>query len=112
METRLDKLEIPVGTDSIAGTLLAPATAVPGVLFVHGWGGSQEQDLARAREAAGLGCVCLTFDLRGHSATRAQSDKVSREDNLHDLLAAYDFFARQPHVEESTIAVVGASYGG
>ena len=39
-----------------------------GVLFVHGWGGSQQQYLARAREIAALGCVCLTFDLAGMPA--------------------------------------------
>ena len=38
-----------------SGTLVTPATVVPGVLFLHGWGGSQEQYLARAREIAALG---------------------------------------------------------
>ena len=66
MRTRLEKLEFAAGGQQLAGTLLAPATELPGILFVHGWGGSQEQDLDRARQAAGLGCSCLTFDLRGH----------------------------------------------
>ena len=66
MTTRDDLIEIPVGDDQhIAGTLVTPGTMSPGVLFVHGWGGNQEQYLARAREIAALGCVCLTFDLRG-----------------------------------------------
>jgi dienelactone hydrolase len=112
METRLEQLEIPVDKDAIAATLLAPATAVPGVLFVHGWGGSQEQDLARAREAAGLGCLCLTFDLRGHARYQLQRETVTREDNLRDLLAAYDFFTALRGVDSSAIAVVGSSYGG
>src|SRR5262249_34281264 len=72
---------------------------------------SQEQDLERAREAAALGCVCLTFDLRGHNRTENQRDMVSRADNLRDLLAAYDLFAARPSVAESSIAVVGSSYG-
>ena len=112
METRLEALDIAVGTEHIAATLLAPATAVPGVLFVHGWGGSQEQDLARAREAAGLGCMCLTFDLRGHVATERQRETVTREDNLRDLLAAYDLFSGLRGVDSASIAVVGSSYGG
>jgi pimeloyl-ACP methyl ester carboxylesterase len=111
MKIRLDTLDIHVDGQSIAGSLLAPNSAVPGVLFVHGWGGSQEQDLERAREAAGLGCVCLTFDLRGHSRTKGQRESVSRESNLRDLLAAYDVYAGQRNVEESAIAVVGSSYG-
>jgi len=85
---------------------------VPGVLFVHGWGGGQQQYLARAREVAALGCACLTFDLGGHAGTQPQRDKVSRESNLYDLLAAYDELAAHPYVDGSAIAVVGSSYGG
>ena len=96
----------------IAGTLVTPGTLVPGVLFVHGWGGSQEQYLARAREVAALGCMCLTFDLRGHAATEAQRREVSREQNLHDVLAAYDQLAAHPYLDTTEIAVVGSSYGG
>src|SRR5258705_6466711 len=99
MKIQLETLDIPVEGESIAASLLAPSAAVPGVLFVHGWGGSQEQDLARAREAAALGCVCLTFDLRGHSRTEQQRKLVSREHNLKDLVAAYDLFAAQHSVE-------------
>ena len=112
MQTRVEALEIAVGDAQIAATLLSPAARIPGVLFVHGWGGSQEQDLLRAREAAGLGCVCMTFDLRGHVATEQQRETVTREDNLRDLLAAYDTFVARPGVDASAIAVVGSSYGG
>ncbi|HEY9066293.1 MAG TPA: alpha/beta fold hydrolase [Burkholderiaceae bacterium] len=96
----------------IAGTLVTPGTLVPGVLFVHGWGGSQEQYLARAREVAALGCMCLTFDLRGHAQTRRQFETVSRALNLADVLAAYDTLVKRRHVDASAIAVVGSSYGG
>ncbi|MFT4191805.1 MAG: alpha/beta fold hydrolase, partial [Comamonas sp.] len=61
---------------------------------------------------AGLGCVCLTFDLRGHEKTRAERLRVSREDNLRDVLAAYDKLAAHPGIDTSAIAVVGSSYGG
>jgi len=71
METYLEKLQIVVDAERIAGTLLMHTPKVPGVLFVHGWGGSQEQDLGRAREVVGLGCICLTFDLRGHGESEA-----------------------------------------
>ncbi|HJZ53699.1 MAG TPA: alpha/beta fold hydrolase [Gemmataceae bacterium] len=109
-----ETLDIPVDGQHIAGTLLSPAgdSAVPGVLFVHGWGGSQEQYLARARQVAALGCVCLTFDLRGHAQTQPQHETVSRGDNLRDVLAAYDLLARHRGVDPSAIAVVGSSYGG
>ena len=60
MPTHDKAIEIRVDGERLAGTVVAPATAIPGMLFVHGWGGSQEQYLARAREVAALGCVSLT----------------------------------------------------
>ena len=61
MSTRDHRFEIAVDGQRIAGTLVTPATTIPGVLFVHGWGGSQQQYLARAREISALGCIGLTF---------------------------------------------------
>jgi pimeloyl-ACP methyl ester carboxylesterase len=112
MPTRDDPVDIVVDGEAIAGTLVSPGTLVPGVLFVHGWGGSQQQYISRAREIAALGCISLTFDLRGHASTNAQRDTVSREDNLQDVVAAYDLLVSQPGVDTSSVAVVGSSYGG
>jgi dienelactone hydrolase len=112
MTARERKIEIDVGSGRIAGTLITPGVLLPGVLFVHGWGGSQEQYLTRAREVAALGSVCLTFDLGGHAGTQPQRETVSRESNLRDLLAAYDALAAHPDVDPACIAVVGSSYGG
>lgn len=112
MTTHSESVGIAVGDHQIAGTFLAPSSKIPGVLFVHGWGGSQESDLKRARGIAGLGCICLTFDLRGHAKTEAQKRMVTREDNLRDIVAAYDLLAQHPSIDEASIAVVGSSYGG
>ena len=112
MAIRDDPVEIMVGGQRIAGTLVSPATLIPGLLFVHGWGGSQEQYLARAREITALGCICLTFDLRGHADDEPRRDAVTREDNLNDVLTAYDLLASQRQVDPTAIAVVGSSYGG
>jgi pimeloyl-ACP methyl ester carboxylesterase len=112
MTPHSENIDILVANETIAGTLLAPQSRVPGVLFVHGWGGSQQRDLARAKGIAGLGCVCLTFDLRGHEKTVAVQESVTREDNLADIVAAYDRLAEHPAVDTSCIAVIGSSYGG
>jgi uncharacterized protein len=112
MPTRDEPIDIPVEDELLEGTLVTPGTLVPGVLFVHGWGGNRQQYLARAREIAALGCICLTFDLRGYIKTREQRETVSREDNLQDVVAAYDVLAAQSGVDRSSIAVVGSSYGG
>lgn len=100
------------GAQQLDGTLLSPARLIPGVLFIHGWGGSQEQDLVRAGEIAQLGCICFTFDLRGHARYDNQRNIVTRSDGLADVLAAYDLLASQQQVDRSAIAVVGVSYGG
>lgn len=112
MTTRDERVQIAVDSERIAGTFITPGTRIPGVLFVHGWGGSQAQYLARAREVAALGCVCLAFDLRGHAETLTLFQTVSREMNLRDVVAAYDTLVERPEVDRESIAVVGSSYGG
>lgn len=112
MDTRVEPFQLDIGGDALAGTLLSPAPRLPGVLFVHGWGGNQRHDLVRAREIAGLGCVCMTFDLRGHEGTFSMQETVNRQQNMHDLLSAYDRLATSANVDPHSIAVVGISYGG
>src|SRR5882757_6288459 len=104
MPTRDQTIVVAVGDGHIAGTLVTPGTQMPGVLFVHGWGGSQQQYLARAREVAALGCVCFTFDLRGHAGTKLQYATVTREHNLRDVLAAYDRLVARRHVDPAAVA--------
>ncbi|RKT99263.1 alpha/beta hydrolase [Burkholderia sp. Nafp2/4-1b] len=106
------RVQIKVGNGYLDGTVLAPKTTVAGVLFVHGWGGNQEQYLERARQAAALGCVCLTFDLTGHGRTQEEQQRVTRETHLRDLIAAYDTLVDHPLVDRDAVAVVGSSYGG
>lgn len=112
MTTNSETTHITVQDQTIGGTFLVPNNTVPGVLFIHGWGGSQQFDLLRAQRIAGMGCVCLTFDLRGHADTLAQQMSVSRDDNLRDVMAAYDCLVVHPSIDTSAIAVVGSSYGG
>ncbi|UYO94665.1 alpha/beta hydrolase family protein [Pollutimonas sp. M17] len=111
MGTSSEPIEIVINDEHIAGTFLSPQSKVPGILFVHGWGGSQERDLDRARGIAGLGCVCLTFDLRGHERGSERQRTVTREENLRDIIAAYDTLAQHPVIDTNAIAVVGTSYG-
>jgi pimeloyl-ACP methyl ester carboxylesterase len=112
MTTRANTIDIQVDGKHIAGTLVGPDTLVPGVLLVHGWDGSQDQYIARAHEIAAMGCICLTFDLRGHVRHNADRSTVTREDNLRDVLAAYDLLVGHPSVDPGAVAIVGSSYGG
>ena len=49
--------------------------------------------------------------MRGHGATVELRDKVTREGNLADVVAAYDRFIAYPLVDRLQ-SVVGSSYGG
>ena len=112
MAATTEYIELVVGNERIAGTILAPRRRMPGILFVHGWGGSQQRDMLRGRHIAGLGCVCLTFDLRGHEKTQEQKQSINRAQNLEDLLVAYDRLIEHPGVDPERVAVIGTSYGG
>lgn len=107
-----DAVSLEVDRQKVAGTLLSPETPVPGFLFIHGWGGDQAEDLGHAEKLARLGCICFTFDLRGHADSDADKDRVTRQDGLDDVLAAYDYLASQPLIDTSAIGVIGTSYGG
>lgn len=105
-------IEIAVDGTRLGGSFIEPTAGYPGVLFVHGWAGSQDRDKGRAREIAQLGCICLTFDMRGHGRTADRLHKVTGKQNLGDICAAYDRLAEHSMVDESCIAVIASSYGG
>lgn len=107
-----DGVVLRVAGQRVVGTLLQPEIPVPGFLFVHGWGGDQGEDLDQAEALTRLGCVCFTFDLRGHAESEADRKRITRRDSLDDVLAAYDYLAAHPLVDRAGIGVVGTSYGG
>jgi len=89
-----------------------PCERLPGVLFVHGWDSDQAHYQDRADDVAAMGCVALTFDLRGHGSDASHHATVNRAENLEDVLAAFDQLASHPRVDPARIAVLGTSYGG
>ena len=107
-----EPVSVMVGEKALDASFAAPAGAMPGVLLVHGWDSDQGHYQLRAEDLAALRCVALTFDLQGHGGDEARSDQVSRDDNLKDVLAAYDRLSAHPQVDRNAIAVIGTSYGG
>jgi dienelactone hydrolase len=112
MPTRDQATEVRIGEQRVKATLVVPATTIPGMLFIHGWNGNKEQYLTRARAIAALGCVSLTFDLRGNAKEDPQYETVTREHSFGDVVAAYDTLLSHPDVDQKAIGVVGSSYGG
>lgn len=106
-----EQVHILSGGVQLSGHFFEPLTGLPGILFVHGWAGSQERDERRSRAISRLGCICLTFDMRGHGSDQAELMTVTRADNLQDICAAYDVLASHPAVDTRSIAVVASSYG-
>jgi dienelactone hydrolase len=106
----VEAIDIAIDGQHLQGTLGRARAVVAGVLFVHGWGGSQEDYLALAHDAAAMGCLTLTFDLRGHGRTRPLRAQVTREDNLRDMLAAHDLLAANLGAD-APVGVVATSYG-
>jgi alpha-beta hydrolase superfamily lysophospholipase len=105
-------VDVLVEGTTLSGTWHEPNRLIPGVLFVHGWGSNQGNNLQLARSISRLGCICFTFDLRGHAATSALRDSVTPEENMADVIAAYDLLASHDSVDKDAIAVIGSSYGG
>ncbi len=88
------------------------ARAAPAILFVHGLHSDQGGYAERAHAAAaGLGAVCLTFDLAGHGASDGDRDRLSVRDHLGDALQAYDRLAAAPGFHPRRVGVCAASYG-
>ncbi len=108
-------LRIPIGDSFIDGTLFppeGPRRSGPAVMFVHGWGSSEETYRAVASRLAQLGALCLTLTLRGHGATSHQQERVSRADSFQDVLTAFDRLLAEEGVDAQRVGVVGSSYGG
>jgi dienelactone hydrolase len=112
MSSEKRQLRIASGSRQLSGTVFSPGRRLPGFLMIHGWGGSQQKYLSHAQEVASLGCICLTFDLRGHAETEPLRDSVTPEQNMEDALAAIDALRDHPAVDLESIGVVGSSYGG
>lgn len=113
MNSRKETMSIAVEPGvSIDGVLVSAPALLPGVLIVHGWDSDQAHYQLRAEDVSSLGCVCLTFDLRGHGRHEALRASVTREQNLCDVLAAFDILANHAAVDRRSMALIGTSYGG
>jgi dienelactone hydrolase len=95
----------------IAGTLYVPAEAPqpwPGVLLLHMLGRQRGDWEAVATELSEAGYAVLAIDMRGHGDTNSN---VNWSDAAVDHRRAVNYLGRIPGIDNSRIAVMGASIG-
>jgi dienelactone hydrolase len=112
---------VPDGPKVTATLVQRAGTAKrPGVVYLHGAGGSRRDMMPLARALARRGAVALAIDqpepgaaesqLVGIAALEAQRDVSARA--VVSVRRALDVLASLPSVDESRLAVVGWSGGG
>lgn len=85
----------------------------PAVLLVPGWDDDQHEQYDRIGDALHeQGWLTRRIDFPGDRSHGAARKKMSRDQNLEELVAAYDSLVAQQAVERRAVAFVGFSYGG
>ncbi len=115
-QTRHDLFISTLTADSIDATYFIPATAqppngYPGILFVHGFGGSKDDDTANGRLYAASGYVTLSYSVRGHGLS-SEGSTIMATAEREDLAGVVDFLRTIPGIDTNNIGISGGSQGG
>jgi alpha-beta hydrolase superfamily lysophospholipase len=76
----------------------------PGVVLVHGWESARDRTLPMAVFLHAAGFHCLTFDVRGHGANRAEDLPMTGGEFGDDALAAFETLMERPEVTVGAIS--------
>jgi alpha-beta hydrolase superfamily lysophospholipase len=96
---------------AICSSTAPPAAGWPGVVLLHGLGGSKEQCAPVADILAAHGYAALAYSARG-SGTSTGDLELAGPDETSDERALHDFLAARPEVSDTKIGCWGISYGG
>src|SRR5579862_7763579 len=88
-----------------------PAGGWPGVIALHGLGGSKDQMAPVAAVLATQGYAVLAYSARGEGTSTGDLT-LAGPPEISDERAMFDFFAGLPAVSDTQIGVWGISYGG
>jgi predicted acyl esterase len=89
----------------------APAEGWPGVVVLHGLGGSKDDMAATAQVFVSHGYAALAYSARG-SGTSTGSLELAGPNEISDERAIEQWFAGLPEVSDTKIGAWGISYGG
>jgi dienelactone hydrolase len=89
----------------------APAGGWPGVVLLHGLGGSKDDMAPFAQILAAHGYAALAYSARGEGTSTGNLE-LSGPKEISDERALESFFARLPNVSNTRIGGWGVSYGG
>lgn len=108
------KVEFAVGEQKLRGNVFYPPNPKdknPAILYIHGWTSEQNRNFQFAEALAGSGFVSMTFDMRGHGISDGNLEKLSREDFMKDVEAAYDFLVEDGKVDPESVSIIASSFG-
>jgi dienelactone hydrolase len=89
----------------------APAGGWPGVVVLHGLGGSKDSMAPVAQVFASRGYAALAYTARGHG-TSTGNVELAGPAETSDEVAMRDFFRGLPEVSDTNVGAWGISYGG
>jgi fermentation-respiration switch protein FrsA (DUF1100 family) len=88
-----------------------PAAGWPGVVVLHGLGGTRGSVASIADTFAAAGYAALAYDARGHGVSGGNVELASARE-VADLRAVRAALARRGDVSDTAIGAWGISYGG
>jgi ABC-type branched-subunit amino acid transport system substrate-binding protein/esterase/lipase len=89
----------------------APGGGWPGVVVLHGLGGTKDSVASVAQVFASQGYAALAYSARGHG-TSTGNIELAGPNEVSDERALESFFAGLPEVSDTQIGAWGISYGG
>jgi fermentation-respiration switch protein FrsA (DUF1100 family) len=89
----------------------APAGGWPGVVLLHGLGGSKDDEAGLGQALASHGYAALAYSARGEG-TSTGNLTLAGPDEISDERAMEQWFAGRAEVSDTQIGAWGVSYGG
>lgn len=102
---------VPLAYDLYLPDGTAPVTGWPGVVVMHGLGGSKDDVAAVAGAFAKAGYAALAYTARGEGTSGGDLTLAGPRE-IEDERAMESFFAGLPQVSDTQIGAWGVSYGG